>query len=110
MPTQTDHRHPEVRNDLLAWGEWVLDTTGGTGVRLDAIKHYDHTFALEFVRQSAFQDQRRCNLPWFVRFEISVDNLEGSCCSRLLNIGLQSMSSSLLPALFLVAFLFMNLV
>ena len=24
---QIDHRHPDVRNDLLAWGSWVLQVT-----------------------------------------------------------------------------------
>ncbi|KAG1750806.1 glycoside hydrolase family 13 protein [Suillus lakei] len=45
-----DHRHPEVRNDLFSWGPWILDTTGACGFRLDAIKHMDRKFLLEFVR------------------------------------------------------------
>ncbi|OCH94385.1 alpha amylase [Obba rivulosa] len=45
-----DHRHPEVREDLLAWGNWVLETTGAAGFRLDAIKHMDRTFLLDFLR------------------------------------------------------------
>ncbi|KAH9944815.1 alpha amylase [Amylocystis lapponica] len=47
-----DHRHPEVRNDLLSWGTWVLQTTGATGFRIDAIKHYDRTFLLEFIKNA----------------------------------------------------------
>ncbi|KIJ62812.1 glycoside hydrolase family 13 protein [Hydnomerulius pinastri MD-312] len=47
-----DHRHPEVRQDLFSWGSWILDETGGSGFRLDAIKHIDRTFLLEFIKRS----------------------------------------------------------
>ncbi|TCD69345.1 hypothetical protein EIP91_007901 [Steccherinum ochraceum] len=47
-----DHRHPEVRKDLLAWGSWVLETTGAMGFRLDAIKHMDRRFLLQFLKQA----------------------------------------------------------
>ncbi|KAH9917822.1 glycoside hydrolase family 13 protein [Fomitopsis serialis] len=45
-----DHRHPDVRQDIFAWGEWVLKTTGGAGFRLDAIKHIDRYFLLDFLK------------------------------------------------------------
>ncbi|KAH9903005.1 alpha amylase [Cubamyces lactineus] len=45
-----DHRHPDVRKDLLDWGAWVLQTTGGAGFRLDAIKHMDRRFLLSFIK------------------------------------------------------------
>ncbi|KAI0661707.1 alpha amylase [Cubamyces menziesii] len=45
-----DHRHPDVRKDLLDWGTWVLQTTGGAGFRLDAIKHMDRRFLLNFIK------------------------------------------------------------
>ncbi|KAJ3480649.1 hypothetical protein NLI96_g8198 [Meripilus lineatus] len=47
-----DHRHPEVKKDLLAWGPWVLETTGAMGFRLDAIKHMDRRFLLEFIKNA----------------------------------------------------------
>jgi len=47
-----DHRHPEVRKDLLSWGTWVLETTGAMGFRLDAIKHMDRRFLLEFLKRA----------------------------------------------------------
>lgn len=65
---QINHRHPAVRDDLYAWGSWILDVcscnwqpsfvysdaayqvTGGGGFRLDAIKHIDRRFMFEFVR------------------------------------------------------------
>ncbi|KAJ2987362.1 hypothetical protein NUW54_g9445 [Trametes sanguinea] len=46
-----NHRHPDVRRDLFAWGAWVLQTTGGAGFRLDAIKHMDRRFLLSFIKQ-----------------------------------------------------------
>ncbi|KAJ3547539.1 hypothetical protein NM688_g5396 [Phlebia brevispora] len=51
-----DHRHPEVRRDLLAWATWVpannnsSQTTGAMGFRLDAIKHMDRRFLLAFLK------------------------------------------------------------
>jgi len=34
-----DFENPEVRDEIHAWGRWMLDTTGVDGFRLDAIKH-----------------------------------------------------------------------
>ncbi|KAJ7494749.1 glycoside hydrolase family 13 protein [Mycena galericulata] len=39
----------DVQKDLLNWGVWILETTGATGFRLDAIKHIDHSFLLRFI-------------------------------------------------------------
>ncbi|KAJ7158745.1 glycoside hydrolase family 13 protein [Mycena filopes] len=49
-----DHRHPkvhfpDVQKDLLDWGSWILETTGATGFRLDAIKHMDRRFLHRFA-------------------------------------------------------------
>ncbi|KZT42189.1 thermostable alpha-amylase, partial [Sistotremastrum suecicum HHB10207 ss-3] len=46
-----DHSHPDTRQDLIKWGSWVLETTGASGFRLDAIKHIDSDFTTEFLRQ-----------------------------------------------------------
>ncbi|KAI0777127.1 glycoside hydrolase family 13 protein [Irpex lacteus] len=45
-----DHRHPAVRKDLLEWATWILNTTGAAGFRLDAIKHMDRRFLLDFLK------------------------------------------------------------
>ncbi|KAG7089580.1 hypothetical protein E1B28_011247 [Marasmius oreades] len=47
-----NHQNPEVREDLLRWGHWVIETTGATGFRLDAIKHIDWVFLLDFLRST----------------------------------------------------------
>ncbi|KAJ7284988.1 glycoside hydrolase family 13 protein [Mycena rebaudengoi] len=57
-----DHRHPDVREDLFKWGAWVLETTGATGFRLDAIKHIDHRFLRDFVGSIS---KRRCKMYRF---------------------------------------------
>ncbi|KAG9088143.1 hypothetical protein FRC07_012657 [Ceratobasidium sp. 392] len=38
MGADIDHHHPEVKDDLLAWGKWVIDEIGAAGFRFDAIK------------------------------------------------------------------------
>ncbi|PCH42422.1 glycoside hydrolase family 13 protein [Wolfiporia cocos MD-104 SS10] len=45
-----DHRHHDVRQDLFNWGEWILKMTGAAGFRLDAIKHMDRYFLLDFLK------------------------------------------------------------
>ncbi|KAJ3567408.1 hypothetical protein NP233_g6388 [Leucocoprinus birnbaumii] len=52
MGNDIDHRHPDVRDDLFNWGAWILDTTGASGYRLDAIKHIDRNFLIDFIRSS----------------------------------------------------------
>lgn len=45
-----DHTHPDVQRDLLNWGTWILETTGASGFRLDAIKHFDRKFLLSWLQ------------------------------------------------------------
>lgn len=44
MGCDVDVNHPEVKSDLLHWGEWMLDDFGIDGFRLDAIKHINGDF------------------------------------------------------------------
>lgn len=39
MGCDLDCQSKEVRDELINWGKWYLDTTGVDGFRLDAIKH-----------------------------------------------------------------------
>ena len=39
-----DFQNEEVREEVLAWGKWYLDTTGVDGFRLDAVKHISAWF------------------------------------------------------------------
>ncbi|EIW84269.1 glycoside hydrolase family 13 protein [Coniophora puteana RWD-64-598 SS2] len=54
-----DHRHPKVKEDLLAWGKWILETTGAGGYRLDAIKHMDRRFLLDFIKSGKARNADR---------------------------------------------------
>lgn len=38
MGMDLDVSHPEVREDLFKWGEWILKETGASGFRFDAVK------------------------------------------------------------------------
>lgn len=50
MFSDIDHEHPEVRDDLFKWGEWVLNETGAYGFRFDAVKHISREFIGDFVK------------------------------------------------------------
>lgn len=39
MGADLDIEHPEVRQELVRWGQWCLDVVGCDGFRLDAVKH-----------------------------------------------------------------------
>ncbi len=49
MHSDIDFNHPDVRNELFAWSEWLVETTGVDGFRLDAVKHIDSEFMSEFI-------------------------------------------------------------
>ena len=44
MACDLDMSHEDVRKELIAWGEWYLDTTGVNGFRIDAVKHISYLF------------------------------------------------------------------
>lgn len=49
MGCDLDVDHPEVKADLLRWGEWMLEQFGVDGFRLDAIKHINGDFFHEWI-------------------------------------------------------------
>jgi len=44
-----DFRNKSVREDLKYWGKWFLKTTGADGFRLDAVKHINPEFIIEWI-------------------------------------------------------------
>ncbi|KAI9461626.1 alpha amylase [Lactarius psammicola] len=56
LGADVDHRHPDVQKDMNDWSDWVLRTTGGSGFRLDAIKHMDREFLLQWIEQVRRRD------------------------------------------------------
>ncbi|KAH9039701.1 glycoside hydrolase family 13 protein [Lactarius hengduanensis] len=53
-----DFRHPDVQRDMNEWSDWILQTTGGSGFRLDAIKHMDREFLLQWIKGVRRRDGR----------------------------------------------------
>ncbi|WP_198511421.1 MULTISPECIES: alpha-amylase [Neisseria] len=50
MFTDIDYKHPDVTAHVRDWLKWFVDTTGVTGLRLDAIKHIDQNFMRELIQ------------------------------------------------------------
>ncbi len=44
-----DTTQPKAQEELKQWGEWILDTTGVNGFRLDAIAHIRAEFCVEWL-------------------------------------------------------------
>ncbi len=44
-----DYQNPEVREEVIRWGKWYLDTTDVDGFRLDAIKHISARFFPQWI-------------------------------------------------------------
>jgi alpha-amylase len=49
MGCNLDINNPEVRKELLYWGEWLIDTTGVDGFRFDGVKHVHPQFFIEWL-------------------------------------------------------------
>lgn len=60
MGANVDFSRPEVRQELITWGKWYLDTTGVDSLRLDAVKHIPNDFFPEWL--SALTTHRKQKL------------------------------------------------
>lgn len=49
MACDLDTNHPEVRRELITWGQWIQETLGTDGFRLDAVKHIRSGFFCEWL-------------------------------------------------------------
>ena len=49
MGADIDMYQPDVREELLRWGEWYVQTTGIDGFRLDAVKHIPASFYVDWL-------------------------------------------------------------
>lgn len=54
----TDLEHPDVRQEFKSWGNWLVGQTGLDGFRIDAAKHTQFEFVLEWI-ESLEQTQKR---------------------------------------------------
>lgn len=51
MYNDIDHRNPFVREELNVWAKWFWDLTQFDAVRLDAVKHIDPNFYVEWLNK-----------------------------------------------------------
>lgn len=49
MGADVDVKSPRVRQELMDWGKWYLDTVGMDGFRIDAVKHIDSDFFTDWL-------------------------------------------------------------
>jgi alpha-amylase len=49
MGCDLDFQSVEVQREAIAWGKWILDTTGVDGFRLDAVKHIAAWFFPQWI-------------------------------------------------------------
>ncbi|MEO1683893.1 MAG: alpha-amylase [Cyanobacteria bacterium J06631_12] len=52
MGCDIDFTHPEVREEMMRWGEWYVDTTGIDGFRFDAVKHVRAGFFPDWLKNT----------------------------------------------------------
>ena len=50
MFADISHAHPDVREEINRWGEWVIEELKIDGFRFDAIKHIDEGFISQFMK------------------------------------------------------------
>ncbi|KIY65864.1 glycoside hydrolase family 13 protein [Cylindrobasidium torrendii FP15055 ss-10] len=47
-----NYSDPAVQEETKRWAQWILETTGAAGFRLDAIKHIDRQFLISWLRHA----------------------------------------------------------
>lgn len=51
MGADIDFQNEEVREELLNWGKWYIETTDVDGLRLDAVKHINAGFYEQWLKE-----------------------------------------------------------
>ena len=46
-----DYTHPDVREDVTKWGEWMINEVGVDGFRLDAVQHFSYRFTKDWIQK-----------------------------------------------------------
>ncbi|MEL7224102.1 MAG: alpha-amylase [Cyanobacteria bacterium J06576_12] len=59
MGCDLDLHHPEVKADLMHWGEWYVDTTNVDGFRFDAVKHVRAGFFPNWLKHTREHSKKR---------------------------------------------------
>jgi len=50
MFANIDHKHPDIKEELLSWSEWFIQHIDVDGMRFDALKHIEDDFIVEFIQ------------------------------------------------------------
>lgn len=64
MGSNVDYTVPAVRDELDAWGDWIINTIGCDGFRLDAIKHVSSSFTNHWIE--SVRGKSPAKNPFFV--------------------------------------------
>lgn len=51
MNADVDFSHPDVKNEVIKWGKWVVKELGVDGFRMDAVKHINDYFIRDFLTE-----------------------------------------------------------
>jgi alpha-amylase len=70
MFSDIDHKHPNVREDIFNWVQWLSTQMKLGGLRLDAVRHYSG----EFLRDLLFYIDKNVDPNWFFVGEYWRDN------------------------------------
>lgn len=49
MFADVDYSHPDVREEIYRWTDWIIEETNVDGFRMDAVKHIDDAFFHEYL-------------------------------------------------------------
>lgn len=50
MFSNIDYTQQRIREDVIKWGEWMVNEVGVTGFRLDAVQHFSYNFTRDWIR------------------------------------------------------------
>ncbi|MDP4096245.1 alpha-amylase [Paenibacillus sp. P96] len=79
MFANIDYNNPVVREEMIRWGKWLVDTLQCNGFRLDAIKHINH----EFIREFATEMLKKRGQDFYIVGEFWKSDLKS--CQKFLN-------------------------
>jgi len=51
MAANVDYKHPDVREDVVNWGRWIVQEVGLSGFRIDACSHLSREFFDHFITE-----------------------------------------------------------
>ena len=51
MFSNIDYTHPEAREEVTKWGQWMVNEIGVDGFRLDAVQHFSYSFTKDWIRR-----------------------------------------------------------